>query len=283
MKPGIYTMPDEEYFALPEMNNSSLKDILRSPAYFKWRQETPREATKAMLTGTALHCAVLEPDEFMKRYAILPDNAPARPTEAMLNAKKPSESSQERVQFWEQFNIMAGGKTIISNEEAAEYLHIGTLIRTHPELSVMFDKGKAEQVIIGKDPETGIMCKCKPDYLTQVGNYKVMIELKSTDDARVNAFMRTVMNFGYFQAAAFYPDVMTWAGLSRPDLYLIVAFEPNPPYGMKIYEVPQEAYEYGQRQYRKALDLYAYCLQNDEWPNYDTEITPLNLPAWVRE
>ena len=283
MKPGIYAMSDKDYFAAEAINNSGLKAMLVSPAHFKWQQDHPKEATKDMLAGSACHCAILEPDQFMSRYAVLPDNAPARPTPQMLAAKKPSESSQQRIQFWQTFEAQNADKEILTNEQAAEFMHIGQTIRDHPELKRFFEAGKAEQAVFGIDPETELLCKCKPDYLTVVGKYKVMLEMKSTDDARPGPFQRKAMNFGYFQAAAFYPDVMEWAGLGAPDLYLIVAFERDPPYGVKIYEVPDEAKDYGRRQYRAALNLYKHCLDMGEWPNYDTTIEILELPRWARD
>jgi hypothetical protein len=287
MKPGIYTMPDEEYFAHSAVSNSDLKKLARSPAHFKEYKAHPPEPSKAMEAGSALHCAILEPDDFMKRYAILPDTAPAKPTAAMLAAfekgSKQQQASLDRIQFWSIFERESEGRIIISNEQAAEYLHIGGMVRTHPELSVFFDKGKAEQAVFGLDPVTKTLCKCKPDYLTKVNKYRVMLEVKSTEDARPDPFTRTSFNFGYYQAAAWYTSVMEWAGLGAPDLYLIVAFERSAPYGLKVYEVPPEAIEYGERRYREALDVYAYCLETDTWPNYDTTIETLSLPGWVKD
>jgi exodeoxyribonuclease VIII len=280
-------MPDEKYFADPAVSNSDLKKVARSPAHFKEYKQNPPEPTKAMAAGSAGHCAILEPEEFSNRYSILPDNAPAKPTDAMLKAfekgSKQQQSSLDRIQFWSTFQRQSEGKLIISNEDAAKYLHIGGLIRNHPELSVFFESGLAERAIFAKDPVTGILCKCKPDYLTKVRDYKVMIEVKSTEDARPDAFTRTAYNFGYFQAAAWYTSLMDWAGLGAPDLYLIVVYERDPPHGIKIYEVPPEAMEFGERRYRQALDLYAYCKDMGEWPNYDTTVESLRLPNWAKD
>lgn len=283
MKPGIYEMSDEKYFAVPATSNSDLKKLGRSPAHYKEYKANPPEQTVAMAAGSALHCAILEPDEFMNRYTILPDNAPAKPTAAMLKAANPSESSLERIQFWDQFEKMNQGKIILNNEKAAEYLHVGGLIRNHESLQAFFNNGKPEQAVFAKDPITGLDVKCKPDYLTVVGEYKILVEVKSTEDARPDAFKRTAFNFGYFQGAAFYSAIMDWAGLGAPDLYIMVAFERSAPYGIQVYELPEEALEYGERRYREALTLMAYCLETDTWPNYDTEIQPLQLPAWARD
>jgi exodeoxyribonuclease VIII len=287
MKPGIYTMPDEKYFKIEAASNSGLKQIARSPAHYRYEQDHPKEPSPQMKAGSAGHCAVLEPDEFMNRYAVLPDNAPDKPTKPMLAAfakgSKQPQKSLDRIQFWSQFEKMHTGKEIISNEVAAQYLHVGTLVRNHPELSIFFETGKAEQAIFANDPKTGVLCKCKPDYLTKVKQYKVMIELKSTEDARPEFFNRKAFNFGYFQGAAWYTDLMAWADLGAPDLYLMVVYEQEPPHGIKIYEMPPEAIEYGQRRYREALDIYAYCLETDTWPNYDTTIETLSLPGWVKD
>ena len=287
MKPGIYNMSDEKYFAEPAVSNSDLKKLKRSPAHFKEYKANPPGPSKAMEAGSALHCAVLEPDDFMDRYAVLPDNAPARPTTAMLNAfakgSKQQDTSLDRINFWQKFDQMNEGKISLSNDKAAEYLHIGSLIRDHESLAPFFTNGLPEQAVFAKDPETGLMCKCKPDYLAMVGSYKVQVELKSTEDARPDGFMKTAYKFGYYQGAAWYSTLMEWAGLGRPDLYIFVAFERDAPYGIQVYELSEEALEYGERQFRQALDLYAHCKKNDEWPNYDTSIQPLSLPAWVKD
>jgi len=171
---------------------------------------------------------------------------------------------------------------IVNNDQAATYIEIGSAIRTHPELSVFFDNGKAEHAVFGIDPETGLLCKCKPDFLSSFNKLNVCLEMKSTMDAREYPFTRDAYKFGYFTAAAFYQDVMEWS-IGRPDLYLIVAFERDPPYGIQIYEVPDEDIERGREQYDAALHLYKYCMETDDWPNYNTDIQTLKYPRWAKD
>lgn len=285
MKPGVYDIPDEEYFAIEAASNSGLKMLRRSPAHYKHRQDNPKEPTPSMQAGTSLHCAILEPDSFLDRHAIIPENAPRKPTAPQIKAfeeGRATDKAETSVRYWNQWNAMNEGKIIVDKDTAAEYLDIGNLIRNHQELAPFFDKGKAEQVIIANDPETGVLCKCKPDYLTCIKGYNICIELKSTDDARPSAFQRTAYNYGYFQAAAFYQDMMEWI-ICRPDLYLIVAFEREAPYGVKVYEVPPHALLRGRDQYRAALNLYHQCLTTDTWPQYPTDIDVLEFPAWAKD
>lgn len=281
-KPGIYPLHDEAYFAAEGINASGLKDILRSPAYFKERRENPKEPSWQMIDGTAIHCTALQPEEYENRYVVLPDNAPLKPTQRMIDDPKPKPEIASRIQFWNVFEKQSEGKTIVTQEKDALYRKVGELVRSHPELAAMLEGGKAEHVIFGIDPVTKHLCKCKPDYLTHVGDYKIMLELKTTDDARPDAFQRTCFNYGYYTSAAFYCDVMEWAGLSKPDGYFIIAVERDAPHGVKLYELSEEALYYGERMYRKALEIYAECKAADHWPNYDTTIELLGLPGWVR-
>ena len=285
MKPGIHLLPDSEYFAADGINSSGLKEIRRSPAHFKYRLDNPKEPTPAMLAGTALHCAVLEPESFMERFAIMPDNSPNRPTSRQINAKNPSQSTIDQIAFWERWDAENAGKITLTATDAAEYLEIGTTIRKHPEIAPFFETegGFAEASLFGIDPVSGLLCKCKPDYLTEFKGYKIMLELKTTDDARPSSFQRTAYTFGYFMSAAFYCDIHEWAGFDPIDLYLIVAFERNAPYGIKIYEIPDQEIDRGRDQYREALAIYKECHESDYWPAYDTTIETLEFPAWAKD
>jgi hypothetical protein len=83
--PGIYFgMPEEDYFALPALSASGIKDLLASPMLFwarsTWlsevaRKQKAREASNpkaqmARLIGRAYHCRLLEgTEEYARRFA----------------------------------------------------------------------------------------------------------------------------------------------------------------------------------------------------------------------
>src|SRR5512135_1063816 len=66
MQPGVYAaMSLSAYHAAPGLSKSDLDLIARSPAHWKYGQ---REETLAMRLGTAVHAAVLEPNQWERGY-----------------------------------------------------------------------------------------------------------------------------------------------------------------------------------------------------------------------
>ena len=56
------------YDAVPALNYSLAKQLLISPLHARQYLDTPREETKALRIGSAVHCAALEPEAFPRRY-----------------------------------------------------------------------------------------------------------------------------------------------------------------------------------------------------------------------
>lgn len=281
---GAHVIPEDEYFDLPHLSNSDLKLIKRSPAHYwsyKFEQQRP-DPTPAQIAGKILHAAILEPEKFDEQFVIVPPDAPKRPTAAQRKAKKPSPETIHAVEWWDAWESQYGHATIIDPDKGKEYMAIAKTIREHPELAPFMENGKAELTFIARDPETDLPVRCRADWLTKVGDTFAVIDFKSCEDARPFHFQRSAYNFGYFQQAAYYLDVIDWA-YKRPDLFLFVAFEKSPPYAVKIYEASPNAIGRGKDAYRKAMNLAKHCFEMAEFPAYDTSIEPIDYPHWAKE
>jgi hypothetical protein len=284
IEPGIYDMPEDQYFDFPAFSNSDLKLIARSPAHY-WAAKRdpnrePEKETPAKLAGRAFHCAILEPSEFPNRYIKAPPNAPSRPTIAQINAKKPSESSIAQMEFWADFDAKANGRIVLKSDEYENHLTIASGIRSHPELAVLLKNGLAEKSVFAVDPETGLLIKCRTDYFTQLKDINIITDLKSSADARPFPFQRDAYKFGYFQQAAFYSDI--WNLIGYPiDTWIITAFEKEAPYAVKLYEIEGADIEFGRKQYRQSLNIAAECHATDCWPAYDTDVIKLHIPGYA--
>lgn len=75
MEPGVYfSLSNAEYHSGSGISKSQLDMVELSPALLKWQESAPvdEEKLQALDMGTALHCLLLEPDEFDKRFIVAP-------------------------------------------------------------------------------------------------------------------------------------------------------------------------------------------------------------------
>jgi exodeoxyribonuclease VIII len=211
METGIYAgISNEDYHAGPGISKSGLDLVARSPLHY-WQgylnpRRDQREETAAMRLGTAIHTMILEPDTFRSRYALIPAEAPRRPTVTQLNAKKPSEDTLTAIAWWEEFDARNADKTIISADDYATVQAIAVGVWGSPLAKAIFKGGVAEQSVFWTDPETGVLCKCRPDWLCEPNPNYAILDLKSAADAGPDGFMRSAYNYGYHRAAAWYLD-----------------------------------------------------------------------------
>jgi exodeoxyribonuclease VIII len=141
------------------------------------------------------------------------------------------------------------------------------------------EQGRNELSVYAKDPETGVLVRCRFDRLLNRG---FSPDLKTTTDASPRGFSNAIAKYGYAFQAAFYMDVYYWATGQRIEGFGFVCVEKTAPYSVMCYRLDDESVEIGRHQYRKALNTYAECLETGNWHGYDgfDEETLIGLPSW---
>ena len=279
----IEGMPNDAYHAAEGISASGLKLIGKSPLHY-WGayldpDREPREETPALKLGTAIHCAVLEPMRFTEEYIVVPEDAPRRPTSAQMNAKKPSDDTVNAILWWRAFDAENTGKNVLSRGEFSTCMKISERLNRHPAASVLFRSGVAELSMFWEDPETGVLCKCRPDWLIKG---MAILDVKSTADAGETAFARSVWNYEYHLQAAWYLDgVRQCLGNDAPQAFIFAAFEKDAPHAVAFYSADGEMVSLGRREYKRRLQIYAECKSKNFWPGYPAGIQSLSLPAWA--
>jgi hypothetical protein len=61
-----------------------------------------------------------------------------------------------------------------------------------------------------------------------------------------------------------------------------VVVEKDAPHCVALYELPGEDIERGRLLNRRAIDLFARCIERNEWPGYADDPKPVGLPIWSR-
>lgn len=257
----VSDMPADVYHAHDSASSSGLRLLLRSPDHFKNGEE--KDQTRAMILGSALHMACLEPDIFYDTYILLrwSEN---RMSSEYKTAKK--EYGEEFVLVKPEIDKIEGMAKSLSASAIAEY--IDNEYCDNKELSGF-----------AIDPETGLMCRHRFDVIID----GIAIDLKTTTDARKPAFSKKILDFGYHIQAAFYADQYKWIAGEEIESFMFAAIETSAPYAVKIYELEQDSMEAGRKKYRQALNEYAQCKATDTWPSYDQEIETIGIPQWALE
>jgi hypothetical protein len=94
--------------------------------------------------------------------------------------------------------------------------------------------GRAEHVLIWKDPATGVECRARVDFLA--GGELVVLDYKSTTDATPAAFSRQIARMGYHYQDEFYSRGVQAVFGKRPK-FIFMAQETTPPYACSFHGV----------------------------------------------
>jgi len=282
-------MTAAEYHAdRTRVSASSLKLFAQAPAlWWNWRNGgQSRPSTPALTLGRMVHTLALEPDEFGRDFALVPNDAPDRPSSRQREAKKPSPATVFAVQWWDEFERAADGKTIVDFELYAKAEAIVYNLNRDPVIGPMLRyKGEVEKTIYFKDEETGIECKARLDkilYLSDCGN--VIFDLKTAADASTDSFRRNAISYGYhIQAAHYWLAVKAEIG-EDPSAFFFGTVETSDLFLTHPFRTTAEFLDFGKRERAKLMRRLAACLESGHFPGYCEAlggVTDLDLPHWA--
>jgi exodeoxyribonuclease VIII len=245
-----------DYHADPAISASHLHAVAASP-YHYWSRflapdRPPSVQTAAMKLGSLTHCAVLEPYELAKRYGIAPDRR--------TNAGKAIAAEME-----------ASGIEAVTSTDMEQALAMAASVRSHQAAAALLRDGKAEQSFWWDDTQTGLRCKCRPDWY----NGTTIVDLKTTTDASPRGFAKSVAQWRYHVQQNHY-----LAG-TFAERFVFIAVEKTYPYAVGVYELDETAALHGETERRNNLQTIADCRAISEWPGYGNTIQPLSLPSWA--
>lgn len=267
--PGVYHGIDiDAYHSGPGISKSGLDLIAKAPTHYYAKYLDPNrpeddKQTTAQLDGELAHCAILEPDEFSKRFVVGPDVS--RATKA-----------------WKEFVEAHPGLTAIKPDQYKAAWSQAASVNRLPEIAAALSNGKPEVSAYWIDEETGLLCRCRPDFVHEVGDSGViLVDVKTCGDARPSEFTRQIARMRYHVQNAYYSDGYAIAS-GLPVLgFLFASVEMEYPYAASAIMLDEDSIEQGRKDYRRALDTYAECLSSGSWPAYGDEVHLTRLPGWA--
>jgi len=230
------------------ISKSGLDLINRSPLHYWEKYLNPmheEKKTHALTFGSAVHCAVLEPGEFGKRYSIIPD------------IDRRTKDGKAR---WAEFLESVGDEQMITREDSNHIEKIMTKVNRHPQAALLKSKiSEVEKIYTHED------MKCRPDAITSLG---IVIDLKTTEDASPKAFGRSATKYRYDVQAAFYSDILKANGVDVNG-FVFIAVEKTPPYAVACYVIEDADLNIGREKYLADLEVWRECRDKNEWKGFE--------------
>jgi hypothetical protein len=259
IEPGLYyDISHDDYLAMPGLSVSKLKTFSQAPAKARWGEH---KETSALRLGTLWHCAVLESDQFEKRYA-------------------PTRLERRGTSAWENETRAAMGRELVKQADYDEALYVRDAVLSHPVArALLMGANSVEQSFFWHDPVTGLLCRGRADLLRP--DMRVIADVKTTEDASPREFARSIAKYKYHWQDSHYTDGITEAAGWRPEAFVFFAIEKIKPYLVGVYELSARAKERGQIEVRREVNRYAECVRSDVWPGYSQSIETIDLPGWA--
>ncbi len=295
-----FLQADPDYRKHPGTSQSELKEVLRSPAHWLARygpNAEPVFPTLAMTIGIGLHCKTLEPEAFDKSF-VDRSSKPKDPTVAELRSMLDDQGVEyKKTAKKDELEALAfpDGKpvdkrTSLAPEDFRTVCGMADALRTHETAGVWFDPGQDNyrrhnevSLYVDNWEPDGSTLKARIDRLIRTETGWQILDLKSTDDARPEAFQRKAFNLGYHVQAAFYTDMVARVMDCDPvDVeFVFVTVERKAPHGISLFRAEPDLLEFGRAEYKRALIQLAHCRATGKFGAYPGMIQALSLPRWA--
>jgi hypothetical protein len=295
-------MSAAEYFDAPGLSYSQMKDLAVSPLRFWFRWINPErvieEPTPEMRLGSALHCAVLEPDVFLDRYAskIGPEDFDGcletiEDIRLWIRSKGQTPKGTRKADVIEQavsidasvpiFDVLErrhfaqhNGKVMLPRDDWDRVYAAAKALQAEPKLqAILSEGGQSEFCILVRDPETGVRLKGRLDWVTE----KTILDLKTFSQKRGKSIDKTVTDAiyweqyhlqGYFYSLlmALFAGLDPTSGPQKVQRYVLAFVESEQPHEVRIRSLLPKAaaqvnmlWETARIEVRNLIRLYAAC------------------------
>lgn len=266
-EPGIYPGLDEQVYhadrsLAPELGRSlsasGAKTLLHSPARFAYEREHGRPATDAMDLGTLVHALVLRGGETRLRVIDAYDWR----TKAAQEARKAHREA---------------GLVPCHRGELKAAAKVARAVRRHPLAAAILATGTPEVSIYWRDPETGITCRGRIDWV----HPKALVDLKTVGrygGSEPDTFGRQAASLDYPLSAAHYVD--GWEALTGEQLpFVTICVEMDHPHFVTVGQYAPDDLEAGRERMARARAEYAERESSGVWVD-PPQIVTIPVPAW---
>jgi hypothetical protein len=279
--PGLYQISHEHYHSDPieggSLSSSGAYTLANDcPAAYAYERVT-KQYKRVFDLGNASHLITLEPDLYPKYVVII---------EGKTKDGKPSDGYQTADAKMQRDNAYSAGKIPLLKSEDETIRAMRDVLWKHPIGRAAFREGKPEQSIFWKDPESGIWCRTRPDWVPTQTRY--LINWKSAVSAHPDDIAKQIFNLGYFAKSSWEMDGLEAVTGERPQRFCLLVQAKTPPHLITPVWLHADDLAWGSILNRYARGVYAWCGQRGEWPGYQPELDAIptafdtiRMPNWA--
>lgn len=251
------------YRQTSHLGSTAVKQAITSMAHFKAYMdgliEYSKQTRAAFDLGTAIHSVVLEQD--------------------LSNILVGPEVSTKAVKAWKDFVKDNPGREILTVQEFERVKIAFEAVANHRIAEQIISSSEIENSYFAKDPETGLMLKCRPDGINEFKQY--MFDYKSTVSASTFDFTKAIGRFSYHLQAAHYIETYELATGNKINNFYFIAQEKSAPFAVNVIELSRRDIDAAKVIRRDLLNRISVAEKTKEYPAYSQEIQTVELPDWV--
>lgn len=285
----------EDYLSKKDRLSSSLvKKLLISQMHYKAALEQEEEEEKEhLIIGSAIHCLLLEPNEFEKRFFHYKNEMKPKPDKDFRDKKNKEHRDFTREMAHKE------GMSVITDKMMDELWIMNDSIRGNTKAMELLEGTLAERSFYSElkvDFDFSVKVRARPDAINLEKQYYV--SLKSTTDGSPDVFCKHAANLNYHVSEAFYMRVLhkVLPAQYRPKTGYMIVIETKPPYLCTIYDINSESesdklsdfLEYGNFLMNMAFLRLKDIQETNMYKGYELQseredgILPLVLPEYAK-
>lgn len=266
---GIYQMPLADYVndpaPEPSLNAGTASTLLTQSPLHAWVQH-PRlnasglnKATREMDMGTITHSLLLENDK--SRVVIV------RADDWRTKAAKEERDAARAV----------GKLPILEKDYETVLLMVaaGESAIRESEFADDWRDGVSEQTMIFED--AGIWWRSRPDRKSK----RVKFDLKTCENAEPNAFLKTILSYGYDLQAGICNRGSFVLEQDFESIFVFVALERTPPYAASFLTLDNQWQAWVDKKLDHAARVWKQCLATNQWTAYPQRLCYLQPPSYA--
>jgi exodeoxyribonuclease VIII len=260
-------MMDNYYDDYEHISQSMLKVLAESPAKFHAQfiaQTMTQPETEAMRFGRKFHSAVLEPDDFCKRY-VVPPKLDRRTTDGKKRWAEwcAEHKGCEAIEADELLTLTAMQQAILGHKDARNlWAAVGEVEKPIRWEDRVKRKAKLDKII----PSMGII----PDF-------------KTIADPSPRGFASAAAKWGWYLQASWYKDA-AWHETGDDYRFVFICVGKEPPHEVALYELTDDDAEWSDVRTEQLVTELIIRQEKNDWLADWQQGDPLQiaLPAWIR-